>query len=204
MTKLAPVALLAVAAFAQPRIITTGPAAAHPGDTITITIGVDQTAGSGLSAAQWSLPLAVTVPQSQPSVQTNKAVICSSATCIVIGCAPPPVAGVFQSGTTFNTTALTDGPLQQLSYSVPTSATIGSVITLSASAPFGADKDGLATPLTVAPLSITITQSPTDLNGDGKTDLVDANLALGKWSNTKTDADFVILIRVLAYLAGQP
>lgn len=54
MYKTALFLFLAATALAQPVITATGPSTVYPGQSLTVTVALTGTAGSGLAAAQWS------------------------------------------------------------------------------------------------------------------------------------------------------
>jgi len=185
----------------QPQIVITGPNSAHPGDTITLNLSLMNMAGSNITAAQWTMPVGVTLSGQQPAL-TNQSVFCGAgiAYCAIAGAVPAPVNAAFPAGVVFNGLALADSTIQTFNFQVPANAPNGSQINVAVSSPFAVDVGGASVNITVVPASIAVIDT-LDLNGDGVVNLTDAQIALTRWSQFGGQpSDFLTLIRLMLRL----
>lgn len=158
------------AAVARGQTLTlTGPATARPGQTISVNVSLSGTAPD-LAAMQWSLglPTGYTVSKATAgaaSTAAGKTLYCNAAwvNCLAVG---------------INANLYAPGVVATHLVTVPLGATLGSAtITIPGAAPLigvvGATLVGGAAPLTVGPAYAFNVLAPTDINGDGKTDIMD-------------------------------
>lgn len=180
---------LSVPAFAQTYTLT-GPLTASPGDTVRVTLSA-----SGFVAGQWTPPANAALDPVQPQ-PLNKQVVCVGTTCAVFGASLAPVSGQFPDGTVFNSTPLGNLPIQTYSLTIPRTAAAG-IVNVTVTSPLALDAVGTALPVTVQPLLIRVQANPLDLNGDGVVDLQDAQAAFDRWKTAQTQANFVVLEKVV-------
>lgn len=159
---------LAALGYGQtPTLTLAGPATVRPGETITVNVNATLAAPpSSLAATQWS----ITVPAGYiasavagaASTAAGKTLYCNDAstTCLTVG---------------INTNVYAVGVVAVYTLTIPSSAAPG-MVTIPLSGVVGATLAGDAAALTAgAAYSFTIL-APTDLNGDGKTDVQDLQI----------------------------
>ena len=143
----------------------------RPGGTASLAITLSGSAN--IAALQWSmptLPAGATVTAGFATIAASKSVVCQSntapsasgMTCIVYG----------------GSTVLTDGVLATVTFPVPAlvpQTTGSAVLTINLSGALGVNAagDSPGIPITAASSYLVPVLSPCDINGDGKTDLLD-------------------------------
>jgi hypothetical protein len=159
-------ALLAALPASGQTLTLTGPAAARPGQTIAVNLSLAGAAGIAAWQADFGLPAgaAMSVAAGPASVAAEKTLYCrtDASRCLAVG---------------INTLIYSGGVVAVCQVTIPQGATPGPLpIALSGLA--GATLAGDNAPLTAGAAYNLLILARTDLNGDGKTDILDLQIMI--------------------------
>ena len=160
---------VALAAFGQTATLTlTGPATVRPGQQITLSLGEVATGGNP-AGVQWAITLpgsgwTASATAGAATTAVSKTLFCNSVGtfCLIVGLNPNTIA---------------NGPVAQYVVSVPANATTGTA-QIPLSNLLSGNADGIFIPATSGPTYSVTVLALTDLNGDGKTDILDLQLLI--------------------------
>lgn len=202
-TLLCLLAIAAALAAQTPTLTLPTPMPVTPGETVTVPITIMNSAGN-IAAFQNTLALSPSLPFtaiSAPSLTTKTYVAVSPAglptTILVVGIVPtaPTVTGgtaTIPSTDTFNATPIPDGSqVEQVTVTIPTTATTGTVYTLTAANVFAADGTGTMVAASGSSVTLTVTDWRTA-----------ATQAFDAWLTIQSQANFVTLIKAISAAQG--
>lgn len=154
--------LLCFALHAQPVVTISTASPVYPGAVLNVAATLSGSAGQNIDGIGFTLPAGFSVPSMGPaSVAASKTLWNGSANGnqLLIGYtgAPPPAVPVITN------VAYGDGALLTFSYTVPATAAIGSPLSLSLTNLSAVNPSGSAVPITIAPLTATVSYAATCL-----------------------------------------
>lgn len=150
--------LTAGALIAQPVTIThTTSGSAFPGAAIIVTANLSGSSGLNIAGIGATLPAGATSPAlGAASTTASKTLWSSGLNLLLIGDTNPPAG----TTATFNATPYADGALLSFTYTIPTTATVGSQISIGLPTVLSANTSGNAVVTTVTPTSVTVVTNP--------------------------------------------
>lgn len=135
-------------------IVQVGTGAAYPGATIQMAMVLGGSAGFNIAALQMTYwPGVNGLAAGVASTVAQKSLNCNATTaiCLLIG----------DNGTTLSNATYADGQVLTFSYTIPSTAAIGSTITAGIPAPtFASSNTGATVAVTLVPLTLTVVLNP--------------------------------------------
>lgn len=145
------VILFAVSSLTAQTVTLSAFGAVYPGSTVTITATLSGSSGANIGGLQFQLASGLTFTPGAASVAANKTLwsYAATGTNILIGLTPATPQVVTDA-------AFSDGILGSFPFSIPSSAAVGSLVSVPLTALAGVSTAGALAALTLAPLSLTV------------------------------------------------